>query len=347
MIGITKSEFENSLFRQDVVEYYLSMSKEDIEYKFGNIVLDMVGFNQNNPHHCYDLFEHTLRTVKDVPTGELSDKEIKLIKIAAFLHDIAKPQVAKEISGKITYPENEVESAKIARAFLLELGYEQIEINRICFLITHINDFIYYKDEVPYYYEHHIFIKKISASTIAEQMIENEYNFSSIGLDKNQIKAVCYSLVRNEEWPLFEDEKGNEIKIAPVDMQDIKCRLIDIRNEYTPTIKDYKMLLKLSIANYKAQAKRTYQKGKLVATRTEKVRVAAIIEAILPDAYRIFEEAMDKYQVDGTLTQELIDATNEYNELVAMNQVEQMREENAKNLMNKFNDMKIRLTMKS
>ena len=61
----------------------------------------------------------------------------------------------------------------------------------------------------------------------------------------------------------------------------------------------------------------------------------------------MFEESMNKYQSDGVLTQELIDATNEYNELIAMNQIEQMREDNAKNLMNKFNDMKIRLTMKS
>jgi hypothetical protein len=206
---------------------------------------------------------------------------------------------------------------------------------------------LYYKDEVPYYYEHHAYIKKISSISIAERMVENEYNFSLASLDEMQTKAVCYYLRRNEEWPLFENEKGDEVKIAPVDMQDIKCRLIDLKNEYVPTLKDYKMLLKLSIANYKAQAKRSYQKGKLIATRAEKVRVAAIIEAILPESYRIFKEKMDVYQSDGVLTQELIDATNEYNELVAMNQIEQMREDNAKNLMNKFNDMKIRLTMKS
>lgn len=347
MIGITKSEFENSLFRQDVVEYYLNMSKEDIEYKFGSVIANMIGFNQNNPHQCYDLFEHTLRTVIDIPTGELSDEEIKLLKIAAFLHDVAKPIVGQEINGRISYVNNEIESANIARQFLSELGYSNEELNKICFFITHINDFFYYKDEVPYYYEHHICIKKISALTIAERMLENEYNFALAGLNDVQIKAVCYSLVRNEEWPLFEDEKGNEVKVLPVDMQDIKCRLVDLKNEFTPTLKDYKMLLKLSIANYKAQAKRTYQKGKLVATRAEKVRVAAIIEAILPEAFRVFEDSMNKYQSDGVLTQELIDATNEYNELIAMNQIEQMREDNAKNLMNKFNDMKIRLTMKS
>ena len=347
MIGITKSEFENSLLRQDVVEYYLNMSNEDIKYKFGNIVLDMVGFNQNNPHHCYELFEHTLRTVKDIPTGELSLEEIKLLKIAAFLHDVAKPKIAQEQLGKIDYLENEIESSKMAKEFLEELGYNTQDIQRICFYIAHIDDFLYYKDEVPYYYEHHLYIKKISALTIAEKMVENEYNFSLAGLDSAQIKAVCYALVRNEEWPLFKTEKGEEVKIQSVDMQDIKCRLVDLKNEYTPTLKDYKMLLKLSIANYKAQAKRSYQRGKLIATRAEKVRVAAIIESILPEAYRIYEESVNKYQVDGALTQELLDATNEYNELIAMNQIEQMREENAKNLMNKFNDMKIRLTMKS
>lgn len=347
MIGITKSEFENSLLREDVVEYYLNMSREDIEYKFGSIVLDMVGFNQNNPHHCYDLFEHTLRTVKDIPTGELSNEEIKLLKIAAFLHDVAKPNLRPDLTGRERYIANEIESAKIARVFLQELGYRQEEIVRICFYIAHVEDFIYYKDEVPYYYEHHLYIKKISTLTIAEQMLENEYDFKKLGLDDAQIKAICHSLVRDGEWPLFETEKGDEVKIKAVDMEDIKCKLVEIRNEFMPTLKDYRMLLKLSIANYKAQAKKSYQRGRLIATRAEKVRVAAIIESILPDAYKVFEEAMDKYQMDGALTQELIDATNEYHELIAMNQIEQMREENAKNLMNKFNDMKIRLTMKS
>ena len=346
MIGITKSEFENSLFRQDVVEYYLNMSREDIEYKFGNIVSDMIDYNQHNPHQCYTLFEHVLRTVVDIPTGELSDEEVKLLKIAAFLHDVAKPKVAKVENGRVDYDGNNVESANMAKSFLQELGFEPIEIQKICFYIEHINDFFYYKDEVPYYYEHHAIIKKISSRTIAEKMIENEYNFKKLNLNELQIKSVSYALVRKDEWPLFEDEKGNEVKVEPVDLEDIKCRLIEVKNEYNPTLKDYKMLLKLSISNYKAQAKRSYMKGKLIATRSEKVRVSAIIESMLPDAYKLYKNAVSQFQVDGALTQELLDATEEYNELVAMNQIEQMREDNAKNLMNKFNDMKIRLTMK-
>ncbi len=348
MIGITKNEFENSLFREDVVEYYLGMSREDIEEKFGEVVARMVGFNQNNCHQCYNLFEHTLRTVADIPSGELSRDDVKLLKIAAFFHDVAKPLIAQnDNNGRLIYIGNAEESAKIAREFLVELSYDEEEIKKICFFILHINDFFMYKDNLPYFLEHHVYFRKISAITVAEKLLENQYDFKKAGLDDVQVKAVSYSLLRDEQWPNFEDEKGEEVTMNPVDMQDIKCKLITLKNDYTPTLKDYKMLLKLSIANYKAQAKRSHQKGKIIATRIEKVRCAAIIEAILPESYRLLEDAIDKYQADGVLTQQLIDITNEFDELVTINKVEQMREENAKNLMNKFKDMKIRLTMKS
>ncbi len=44
---------------------------------------DMVGFDQKNPHHKYDLFEHTLRVVDYVP------KTLPL-RWAALLHDVGK-----------------------------------------------------------------------------------------------------------------------------------------------------------------------------------------------------------------------------------------------------------------
>lgn len=43
-----------------------------------------VGFNQQNPHHHKDIFEHTLAVVENCP------RELNL-KVAALLHDIAKP----------------------------------------------------------------------------------------------------------------------------------------------------------------------------------------------------------------------------------------------------------------
>ena len=47
-------------------------------------VLDMVGFPQRNRHHCYDVWEHTLHALAQVPSG----LELRL---AMLLHDIGKP----------------------------------------------------------------------------------------------------------------------------------------------------------------------------------------------------------------------------------------------------------------
>lgn len=47
-------------------------------------VLPMVGFDQQNFHHCYDVWEHTLHAVAAVP-GE------PVLRCALLLHDIGKP----------------------------------------------------------------------------------------------------------------------------------------------------------------------------------------------------------------------------------------------------------------
>ena len=48
-------------------------------------LLPMVGYNQRNFHHCYDLWEHTLHALDAVP-GEES------LRFAALLHDVGKPE---------------------------------------------------------------------------------------------------------------------------------------------------------------------------------------------------------------------------------------------------------------
>ena len=48
----------------------------------------MFGYDQNSQYHCYDLWEHSVRTVLLLPK-ELPDD---MIYLAALLHDIGKPQ---------------------------------------------------------------------------------------------------------------------------------------------------------------------------------------------------------------------------------------------------------------
>ena len=50
-------------------------------------ILPMIGFDQRNPHHCYDVWEHTLHAMDGVPCDDLT------LRLTMFLHDIAKPRV--------------------------------------------------------------------------------------------------------------------------------------------------------------------------------------------------------------------------------------------------------------
>jgi tRNA nucleotidyltransferase (CCA-adding enzyme) len=48
-------------------------------------VLPMVGFDQKNIHHCYDVWEHSIHAVELVPADPV-------LRCAAMLHDIGKPR---------------------------------------------------------------------------------------------------------------------------------------------------------------------------------------------------------------------------------------------------------------
>lgn len=52
-------------------------------------LLPMVGFNQNNPHHIYDVWNHTTEAVKNA-------ENVLVIKLAALLHDVGKPHCYTE-----------------------------------------------------------------------------------------------------------------------------------------------------------------------------------------------------------------------------------------------------------
>jgi tRNA nucleotidyltransferase (CCA-adding enzyme) len=48
-------------------------------------VLPMVGFDQKNIHHCYDVWEHSLHAMEAVPADPI-------LRCAALLHDVGKPR---------------------------------------------------------------------------------------------------------------------------------------------------------------------------------------------------------------------------------------------------------------
>ena len=142
-----KGEVEKML-QKDVTQRFLAFSEAEIEGLFGKEYMKTVKFgSQNNVSHQYELFEHILRTVDNVQAvskNHISDEEIMMVKLAALFHDIGKPNVAaiNEKTGQTQYIGHAKESATLAEAILVSLGYSSQEIAEVEFLIKSHDDFI-------------------------------------------------------------------------------------------------------------------------------------------------------------------------------------------------------------
>lgn len=132
---ISRLEFESSL--KSPLRFWGELTKEAVVQLMGFEVAQMIQYDQNNPHHCYDLFLHTLHTVEN-----LSNNVSDALRIAAFFHDIGKPYVAMKKSGRTVFYGHANKSVEISAPILHRLGYTQREIERICFFIKHHDDFI-------------------------------------------------------------------------------------------------------------------------------------------------------------------------------------------------------------
>ena len=139
---ISKNDFEALLKKPDFTSILRNSSKESIEKSFGTDVANMVGYDQNNPNHHLNLFEHTLGVLDNLPQDKYSPEDLIALKIAAFFHDVGKPHEEKEKNGKTTFIRHAEESKNIAGPILQEIGYSEDEIKRISFFIKHHDDFL-------------------------------------------------------------------------------------------------------------------------------------------------------------------------------------------------------------
>ena len=130
---IEKQQFEEILKREDLKSFLLNSSKEAIQKAFGEEVANMKDYDQNNPNHQYNLFEHTIEVMEAIPKEKYLSEDYKTLKIAAFFHDIGKPEVAKEKDGKTVYYNHAEKSKEISAEILQKMGYAENEIERILF----------------------------------------------------------------------------------------------------------------------------------------------------------------------------------------------------------------------
>ena len=130
-----REQFEHSLINP--LPFWSLKTKDEVSVLIGETTAVMVSFDQQNPHHCYDLFLHTLHTVAGI-----KETAPALLRVAAFFHDIGKPLAAMEKQGRLVFYGHAQKSAKVAYPILKEMGYSDAEIKEICFYIKHHDDFI-------------------------------------------------------------------------------------------------------------------------------------------------------------------------------------------------------------
>lgn len=108
------------------------------------------GFDQKTPYHAYDVQIHIAKVVDGIHRdASITEEEYRELKMAAFLHDVGKPDVASYmiINGRrvMIMREHPEKSYEIATDLLPTLGYSEEEIQRILFLILAHDSFLFYK----------------------------------------------------------------------------------------------------------------------------------------------------------------------------------------------------------
>ena len=89
----------------------------------------MVGFDQKNPYHLYDVWTHTALTVAAAPKDAV-------LRLAMLFHDTGKPSCFTQDENNIGhFYEHEDKSSEIAKVRLRELKFDNDTVNAVCELI--------------------------------------------------------------------------------------------------------------------------------------------------------------------------------------------------------------------
>ena len=91
---------------------------------------DSVGYNQDNPHHLYTVWEHSIRALEEVPPDPV-------LRMTMLLHDCGKPAArTTDESGVGHYKKHQVLSARMAHDALENLRFDKAGAERIELLVA-------------------------------------------------------------------------------------------------------------------------------------------------------------------------------------------------------------------
>ncbi|MGF7186929.1 tRNA nucleotidyltransferase (CCA-adding enzyme) [Desulfitispora alkaliphila] len=99
---------------------------------------ELYGLDQNNPHHSYDIYWHTLSAIDNADITDLSEKDALILRLAALGHDWGKPEVQtiNPKTGFNRYIGHADASARIFKKYLKTLKYGKNLIDQVTVLVA-------------------------------------------------------------------------------------------------------------------------------------------------------------------------------------------------------------------
>ena len=94
-------------------------------------VYDLVGLDAGHHHNEKDVFEHCNLAYKTC--CKITTK--RLLRLAAFMHDIGKKPSAKIVKGEITFYHHEKDSDNLAKKLMKRLKFSQAHISYVCAIL--------------------------------------------------------------------------------------------------------------------------------------------------------------------------------------------------------------------
>lgn len=92
---------------------------------------------EQGPNHIYDVWEHSLCCLKYITRDRVDDEDNNFVnlRLAALLHDIAKPYLAVFDDSGILFPNHQMRGSQMAESILKNLRMPGRDIETICFII--------------------------------------------------------------------------------------------------------------------------------------------------------------------------------------------------------------------
>ena len=93
-------------------------------------IKDMIGFEQNNPYHIFDVWRHTVESITKIPADPV-------LRLTMLFHDIGKPECYTEVNSVGHFHGHQRVSSDIARDILRRLKYSNAVIDAVKKLVLY------------------------------------------------------------------------------------------------------------------------------------------------------------------------------------------------------------------